>query len=202
MGNGNTAAVIGRFWDRMRETYGARWVETYGATPPQAWRETIDRFSPSEISQALSDLQSIPHLRQHPPTLPQFEQLLAQAQRRGRAEMTAADWRRGYWRSCVIGGVITATGYAVGTEELGRLMARNAATLGRAMRDLLDELDNAEASVGQRTEGMQRRCVDGSIAIARSYRHLWASPGGAQSDTGRETVGDVKQDDPGEGAPF
>ena len=177
MGN-NTGAVITRFWARMGELYGNRWQETYGVTPTQAWRELVDRFSPNEIATALSDLQSLPHLRQHPPTLPQLEALLIAAQRRGKAEMTGADWRRGFWRAAVMGGVITQANHLIGVNRwepgnLEALMVAHRDTLGRAMRDLLDELDDLEARTGQRTAGMEAKCLDRTIAIARTYRHLF-----------------------------
>lgn len=203
-----TDEFVKRFWQRMGETYGSRWAETYGMMPTQAWRELLARFSPQAAQAAMGDLQSQAHLRQHPPTLPQFESLLIAALRSGRQEATAADFRRGYWRSRVIHGVSDAMGWRL-TGEIGQsfegLLIANRDGLGRACRDLLDQLDDLELKSGQRTQGQEDHCHAACQRIASAYAHLRPKPPTTSADGVVSRVGKPERETEAPqstGAPF
>lgn len=63
-----------RVWQRMREWYGVRVVDSFGETPPEDWCRVIDAADNSMVQRGLQ-LMRQRHL-QHPPSLPQFEQLI------------------------------------------------------------------------------------------------------------------------------
>jgi hypothetical protein len=64
-----------RVWDRMNDWYGVRMSEAYGATPPRDWCRAVDHASDSQVRDALTKMRRA-HTS-HPPTLPEFEALLA-----------------------------------------------------------------------------------------------------------------------------
>lgn len=156
-----TETAVQRFWKTMAERYGSRWFESYGDKPTTAWRDCIDPFSPKDIGMAIECLSQKDSTRQYPPTEPEFRALLQNAAR-GNAKPAEdpAEFRRGYWRSTIIHAVATQLGYSFETFE--PVLIANKFTLGRAMRELLDEVDALEIATGQRTPGQEqmvdRRC--------------------------------------------
>lgn len=166
----NTTKTHRRFWESMGERFGKRWLDEYGSEPTLAWRELLDRYNPREIKAALE----LMHQRalQHPPTEPQFAELLnaAQAKAKHSSDKTAADYRRDYWRSTIVHEVATRLGYDFGTFE--PVLIANKTTLGASMRLLLDEVDDLESRTGQRTPGMEAMCGERCRRIAASFASL------------------------------
>ena len=170
----NTEKLVTRFWRTMAERYGSRWFDTYTETPTLAWRECLDAYSPKEIAKAIEALDLKDSTRQHPPSEPEFRALLKQAARNhSKRSDDPAEWRRGYWRSCIVHAVAHELGYTVQTFE--PVLIANRASLGRACADLLDEIDNLEAATGQRTKGQEDACTDGVRAIVVAYNALKAA---------------------------
>jgi len=60
-----------RTWDRLRQWYGARVAEQYGAVPPLDWCAIIDRTDDERIETALATVRR--ESPAHPPTLGQLE---------------------------------------------------------------------------------------------------------------------------------
>jgi hypothetical protein len=166
----NTSATSARFWKRMHEMYGDRWIASYSPEPSTAWIELLNRYTPGQIGTAIAALTEKPETRQHPPSLPQFEALLITASRATRAEMSEAEWRRGYWRSVIIHHVSSGLGYGFG--EFESVLIANKTTLGAGMRHLLDVMDDMEQRTGQRTTGMEEHARRECERIAVSYHDL------------------------------
>lgn len=169
-----TEKAVTRFWATMVERYGSRWVSTYGDKPTQAWRDCLQPFTPKDIGHAIESLSLKDHTRQHPPTEPEFRALLKSCARAGaKPAEDPAELRRGYWRSTIVHAVARAMGYTVDAFE--RVLVANKHSLGRAMKDLLDEVDELEATTGQRTAGQEamvaRRCTE----IITAFRQLKAA---------------------------
>lgn len=169
-----TEKTVTRFWATMVERYGARWVTTYGEKPTQAWRDCLQPFTPRDIGHALEALSLKEHTRQHPPTEPEFRALLKAGARAGaKPTEDPAELRRGYWRSTIVHAVARAMGYTVDAFE--PVLVANKHSLGRAMRDLLDEVDELEATTGQRTAGQESMCATRCREIVTAYRTLKAA---------------------------
>jgi hypothetical protein len=155
----------------MTERYGRRWTEQYGAEASPAWRELVNKFTLDDLKAALSRLsQEAPDF---PPTLPQFEAILAKAANTKRLDTT--DYVRGYWRSVVIREIACNLGYTQNTLE--PVIIANRKTLGASMRALLDEFDTLEKRTGQRTEGMLEACRERCIALSDSFPELETAHG-------------------------
>lgn len=168
-----TEKTYARFWATMGERYGSRWLDTYGAAPTHAWRETLSAFSPQDIQRAIDMLADREETKQHPPTEPGFKALLQMAVRKGAKQVEdALELRRGYWRSSIVHAVATGLGYTVETFE--PVLIANKATLGQSMRDLLDDVDNLEAATGQRTQGQETHCAQRCYEIIVAFRFLKA----------------------------
>lgn len=154
-----TEAVFTRFWATMTERYGARWITSYGEKPTHAWRETLSAFTPAQISLAIEALSKRQETQDFPPTEPAFKALLVAAAKPRPAE-DPAELRRGYWRSSIVNAVAHALGYTVASFE--PVLTANRHSLGLAMKTLLDDVDELEATTGQRTAGqeamVERRC--------------------------------------------
>lgn len=170
----NTEKVVERFWSTMAQRYGARWFDTYSDKPTQAWRDCVDAYTPREMAKAIDMLDLKEHTRQHPPTEPEFRALL-KAAARGSANKVedAGEMRRGYWRSCIIEQVSRNLGYDSATLE--PVVVANKSSLGRAMKDLLDEVDESEQRTGQRTPGHSQMVFDGAQRIAVAFNQLRAA---------------------------
>jgi hypothetical protein len=167
----NTKKTHERFWATMGERFGKRWIDDYGSIPTLAWRELLDRYSPQEIKAALE----LMHSRglEHPPTEPQFAEMLVTAQKRSvaaGAELNAADYRRGYWRAAIITLVAKELGYDFATFE--PVLVANRHTLGEAMKRLLDDVDELESTTGQRTAGMELMVEKRCMEICAAFRQL------------------------------
>lgn len=152
-----TATAHKRFWRTMGERFGKRWLDEYGDEPTQAWKDLLNRYTPTEVSRALAAMGS--RAFAHPPTLPQFEALLAEASKAAKAD--TQDWRRGYWRACIVNAVaagMVQRGLISHPAEFEEFLVRHRHSLGAAMRNLLDDMDAMEQRTGQRTLGMERTC--------------------------------------------
>lgn len=170
----NTEKLVARFWQSMLERYGTRWAQTYGTEPTTAWRDCLDAYTPRDIAKAFDMLDAKDHTRQHPPTEPEFRALLKSVGRNTpRAGDDPNELRRGYWRSTVIAAVARALGHS--PETLAPLVAANKDSLGRAMRDLLDEVDENELRTGQRTKGHEQMVFEGASRIAVAFNQLRAA---------------------------
>lgn len=170
----NTAKVLARFWQTMLERYGKRWAETYGPEPTEAWRAALRAYSPKDIARAIDALELKEHTRQHPPTEPEFRALLKHAARQNvKLPDDPNELRRGYWRSTIIEQVARGLGYTGGTFEA--VMIENKHSLGRAMADLLNEVDELEVATGQRTPGMEAHAFDGAARIVTAFKQLQAA---------------------------
>ena len=150
----------------MAERYGRRWTEQYGSEAGPAWRELIDKYTPDDVKAALAELPK--EAKEFPPTLPQFEAILAKTAQRKRADTT--DYVRGYWRTAVIMGITEHLGHSY--ESLEPVVVAYRDTLGRSMHMLLDELDNSEKRMGQRTEGLHTLCAVRCREIAEGHWNL------------------------------
>jgi hypothetical protein len=160
----------------MGERYGKRWLDDFGDTPTRAWRDCLRPFSPKDIQRALDLLALNENTKQFPPTEPEFRSLLQRSVRMNSApSVEPADQRRGFWRSVVIGECQRAMGYA--QEYLGfeRLVVANKHSLGSAMKNLLDEVDELESNTGQRTKGQHDLVEERAQEIAVAFRALKAA---------------------------
>jgi hypothetical protein len=140
----------------MGERFGKRWLEEYGPEPTRAWRDTLDRYTPTVIADALGALKDRPErVRAHPPTLDEFAAILVSCDRK--ATPAAVDYSRGYWRSIVVRNLERDLCYErklVKVEDLEAYIARREKPFG-SLRQLLDELcDMERKNSGQRTLGM------------------------------------------------
>lgn len=61
-------------WQRLQEWYGARLIESYGEDIPADWAKVIDGIDNDAVKKGLSRIRT--RYVQHPPTLPQFEQVM------------------------------------------------------------------------------------------------------------------------------
>lgn len=147
-----TQRLITRFWQTMAERYGKRWTDDYGTEPLQAWKDLLDDYHPKAIRDAIRLLASESPL--HPPTEPQFENLLKKAEKALRGD--PRDYRRDFWRGAMV--------MLLERElcDLRRLMARPEVERYIAthrkdyepLRATLDELCAKESDMGQRTPGL------------------------------------------------
>jgi len=169
-----TEKTYTRFWATMGERYGKRWLENYGETPTHAWRECLRAFTPKDIATAIELLSTRENTKQHPPTEPEFKALLQHAARSNAKPLEDPnEYRRGYWRSTIIHAVAQELGYT--GETLEPVVIENKHSLGRAMRDLLNEVDELEIATGQRTHGMESLVQERSCEIALAFRELKAA---------------------------
>lgn len=67
-----------RVWQRLTEWYGTRMVEQYGEVPPSDWCEVVDDSDNESVRRGLAHIRV--RFPQHPPTLPQFEQVMRPVQ--------------------------------------------------------------------------------------------------------------------------
>ncbi len=166
----NTSKTYVRFWATMVERYGSRWTRDYGDAPTRAWTEILDRFTPDDIRLALDGLGTLPN-PEFPPTLPQFESLLRQTQAK-RLKGTERNYLRDHWRSQI---VAAATAEMVRLERIPSrsafedFLVTHRLSLGRELRDLLDELCEMERTTGQRTEGIHDLCAQRVRAICIAF---------------------------------
>lgn len=162
----NTGKVHVRFWNAMSERYGRRWTEQYGAEASAAWRELVNKFTLDDIKAALAKLGDV--APEFPPTLPQFETILAKVSAGKKVDTT--DYVRGYWRSMVVHEMACNLGYTLLTLE--PVIVANRHTLGAGMREILDQMDELEKRTGQRTEGLHEACRERCIALSDTFPEL------------------------------
>lgn len=169
-----TEKTYARFWSTMGERYGKRWLENYGDKPTHAWRECLAPFTPKDIARAIDALSTRENTKQHPPTEPEFKALLQHASRaHTRPIEDPSQFRRGYWRSTIINQVAGELGYD--TEAFEPVLIENKHSLGRAMKDLLDDVDELEVATGQRTAGMESMVLNRSREIVTAFKQLKAA---------------------------
>jgi hypothetical protein len=157
-----------RFWLSMGERFGKRWLDDYGAEPTKAWMETLGGYSLADIGAAM-DLMKLRGW-QHPPTEPQFAQLLAEAARRNQG--STENYRRGFWRSFMVAEISDLLGYRFHVKQFEDLIIANKHSLGAAMLSLLNELDQLEIDTGQRTPGQLAHCAQRCKEIAANFVRL------------------------------
>lgn len=159
-----TNAVHKRFWSAMGERFGKRWLDEYDDKPTRAWRDMLDRYTPNDISGALTLMDGKGW--QYPPTLPQFEPLLKEAARHNKPD--DQDWVRGYWRSVIVDRFSRDfwLGHLIPSmEDFEQYLIQHRDTLGVELRQLLDHVDGLEKRTGQRTEGMHELIYRASFKI-------------------------------------
>lgn len=173
MSNKNTDETHDRFWSRMAELFGRKWYEEYGSDIPVSWRELVDKYTPRQLKAGLDILRQ--RTWQYGlPTQPDVAACIEQAvQRAKNLANDPNELRRGFWRSCIVTEVARALGY--NAETLEPVVIANKDSLGRAMRDLLDELDDSEQRTGQRTKGHDDAMRVGCQRIAIAYNRLQAA---------------------------
>jgi hypothetical protein len=151
----------------MGQRYGLRrWAELYGETIAPAWRELIDKFTPDDVKAALGVLPK--EAPDFPPTLPQFEAILAKVANAKKVDST--DYARGWWRSLIVHEAAQNLGYT--TEDFEPVLVEHKQTLGIALRELLDEFDVLEKRTGQRTEGMEESCIARCAQLTECFQDL------------------------------
>jgi hypothetical protein len=155
-----------RFWADMIDRYGRRWVELYGPVPGEAWVEVLDRYEPHIVKSAVASLASLK--AEFPPTLPQFETLLAKAAKAERVD--DRNWIRDFWRSVIVDRVSRQLGYTYVSFEPVLIRHRN--TLGSAMLELLNSLEEQERTRGYRTDAAGEWAVGECDRIARNHKPL------------------------------
>lgn len=166
-----TEKTFTRFWSTMGERYGSRWLDSYGAAPTLAWRETLSAFTPKDIKLAIDALATRDDTRQFPPTEPAFKALLVQAARStSRPVEDPHELRRGFWRSLIVREVSTGLGFD-GAEFEAVLVGRRE-DLGVSMAALLDEFDDLEQRTGQRTSGQESACQQRCREIVVAFRRF------------------------------
>lgn len=171
-----TNEALRRFWRTMGERYGKRWLDSYGDEPTHAWRDCLNPFAPADIQRAINLLAENPETQQHPPTEPAFRALLQRAVRLGAKKTDdPAEARRSFWRSTIVGEVATALGYRTRPIEFEALVVANKDSLGKSMSLLLDEVDDLEASTGQRTSGQVDMVFERCRAIGVAFNALKAA---------------------------
>lgn len=161
-----TAKIHVRFWNAMSERYGRRWTEQYGAEASPAWRELVNKFTIDDVKAALAKLST--EAPDFPPTLPQFEAILAKAAHAKRIDTT--DYVRGRWRAYVIRQVGINLG--LDWDTLEDTVIANKKTLGIGMRDVMDRFDTIEKNTGQLTDGMLTACRDECAHLTDQYQHF------------------------------
>lgn len=65
-----STALLDRFWQRMSEIYGHRWVSSYGAVPSDTWARGLAGFTGEQIARGLAAC--LKTTEEWPPSLPAF----------------------------------------------------------------------------------------------------------------------------------
>lgn len=63
-------ALLDKFWQRMSEIYGHRWVSSYGAVPSDTWARGLAGFTGAQIARGLAAC--LKTTEEWPPSLPAF----------------------------------------------------------------------------------------------------------------------------------
>lgn len=164
MPNEITNARAKRLWKRLAEFYGSRFIEQFGAAPPEPWLELVNDADDEDLKTAI--LETRRQYLQFPPSLPQFAALIESAEKRRKGKQI--DHTRAYWRSGIGCMVKHDMGFNVDRAAFEDVMHENP-RLVAAMTELLDELDNAEKLTGNRTDAMWITCERRSRSIAASF---------------------------------
>lgn len=146
-----------KFWLRMGEKFGKRWIDERGTAPNDEWRALINRYTEYQISLALDDLPKWAH----PPTHPEMAAHLRSFSARD-MQKTPADYARDYWRSCIVAEIEHQgwlRGYWRRNTSLLNLVEPMRANALRAIQSLVEEMCRAEMQVGDRAPGLLRKAV-------------------------------------------
>lgn len=146
--------ILARFWRSMGERFGKRWLDEYGPEPTRAWEEALRPWDADVVRGALEMMGEKGW--QHPPTLPQFQALLRDAERKH--AKPADDWVRGYWRTIIVHEAAASLNMSL--EQFGQFLVRQRDTLGLELLTLLDEFDARDKARGKRTDEEIGWCRD------------------------------------------
>jgi hypothetical protein len=146
--------ILARFWRSMGERFGKRWLDEYGPEPTRAWEEALRPWDADVVKGALEMMGEKGW--QHPPTLPQFQSLLRDADRKhGKPAM---DYVRGFWRTVIVDAASQSMGMT--TQEFEPVLVRHQDELAGPLLWLLDEFDARDKTHGARTPEQVRWCED------------------------------------------
>jgi hypothetical protein len=158
----------------MRARFGRRWVEEFGPEPTAPWLELLGKYRAHHLRIAIDLLTAQRPMQM--PTLPTFEVLL---QRAAGKTPDLQDHVRSYWRAVILLYVSTnlrAARVISTDEELEQHLVAYKATLGVALRKLLDELCDLDArNDGHRTAGMYERVENGVRHALGAHRRELAA---------------------------
>lgn len=165
-----------KFWRRMSELFGRKWLDEYGSECPVSWREVIDKYTARELKAGLDLLRT--RTSEFLPTLPEVSQVLERGRARmGNLSYDPAELRRGYWRSDIISQVSRGLGYNDATFE--PVLLENRHSLGASMLQLLDEACDHEAS-GGRTKALGDMVSQRCREIVATFNRLKAAVDGTK----------------------
>lgn len=160
--NATDNRIVERFWRSMAERFGRRWLEEYGDTPTRAWADELAPWPADTVKTALAMMGQRAWV--HPPTLPQFQQLLRDADRA--PTKSSEDFVRGFWRTVIVQEAAQAVGLPVGKFET--FLAARAATLGAGLRQLLNDADSREKARNERSPAAIRFVQSRAWELARA----------------------------------
>jgi hypothetical protein len=171
-----------RLWERLKGLFGADAVSRkFGAVAPAEWAAALRSLRDFEIDRGIARLTR--GSAKSPPALPEFMRLCRDPESGGAASADGAppigNPIRDHWRGCVVHDTARAMGLSIAHIE--PLIVQHRATLGQAMRDLLDELTEQDILTG-RTAGMHEGCVRRCGEIARQFAHVVPAPKPQQSE--------------------
>lgn len=146
--------ILARFWRSMGERFGKRWLDEYGPEPTRAWEEALRPWDADVVRGALEMMGEKGW--QHPPTLPQFQSLLRDAERKH--PKPAIDFVRGFWRTVIVDAAAHSMGMSV--QEFEPILARHGDELAGPLLWLLDEFDARDKTHGARSPEQVRWCED------------------------------------------
>lgn len=152
----------------MGERFGKRWLDEYGPKPTRAWEEAVRPWDASVISGALEMMGEKGW--QHPPTLPQFQALLRDADRK--YAKPADDWVRGYWRTVIVHEATSAAHEYRGIRNFEGYLVAHRNTIGAELRRLLDEVETTDKARGKRTDEDIRYCMERTRMILLDHFSL------------------------------
>lgn len=163
--------ILARFWRSMGERFGKRWLDEYGPEPTRAWEEALRPWDADVVRGALDMMGEKGW--QHPPTLPQFQSLLRDAERK-HAKPTQ-DWVRDYWRTTIV----DAASHAIGMDwkQFEPFLVKHRDTLGVELRELLNEFDARDKARGGRTDEDIRWCIQRARQQAVEHAEVYRGMG-------------------------
>lgn len=144
-----------KFWLRMGEKFGKRWIEERGTSPNNEWRALINRYSEYQVNLALDELPKWSHPPTHPEMAAHLRLFAAKQQ-----ERTAADYCRDRWRSFILA-ELAHWGWMRGLWrmgiELSALHEPERSRLFQSARLILDETVDEEIRAGREPPDLSHR---------------------------------------------